>query len=96
VGWYPLLEALDRQLAAIAPAYVVQQVKTKFGSLSFYAQPSEDPSVYDEQFNDAIRAAEWKSIEACEDCGASGRQYVIRLWAWTLCPQHHADHARQN
>ncbi|SJN10379.1 hypothetical protein FM113_08975 [Leucobacter sp. 7(1)] len=90
-GWYPLLGRLDERLSSIAPAYVVQQVKSKFGSLSFYARASEDPYDYNEEFHEAIRAAEWESIETCEECGAPARTYTIRMWVWTLC----ADHARE-
>lgn len=90
-GWYPLLTRLDARLTAIAPSYVLQQCKSKFGSLSFYAAPSDDVSEYNEEFNDAIRAAEWESIETCEECGATGAQYVIRLWVSTLCPDHHRE-----
>lgn len=88
-GWYPLLARLDTRLSAIAPGYVLQQCKSKFGSLSFYAAPSDDPSDYNEEFNETIRAAEWESIETCEECGADGAQYVINLWVSTLCPEHH-------
>lgn len=87
-GWHPLLVELDHTLALIAPAYIVQQVKSKFGSLSFHASPSEDPYEYNEEFHEAIRAAEWRSIETCEVCGAPAKQYVIRLWVNTLCDQH--------
>lgn len=55
-GWYPLLSRLDARLSAIAPGYVLQQCKSKFGSLSFYACPSDDPSDYNEEFNKTIRA----------------------------------------
>lgn len=98
-GWYPLLARLDARLSAIAPGYVLQQCKSKFGSLSFYASPSDDVSEYNEEFNETIRAAEWESIETCEECGATGAQYVIHLWVSTLCPEHHklrnaaADHS---
>ncbi|MBS1895821.1 MAG: hypothetical protein JSS88_00300 [Actinobacteria bacterium] len=88
-GWYPLLARLDAHLSTIAPAYVLQQCKSKFGSLSFYASPSDDVSDYDEEFNATIRAAEWESIETCEECGAPGAQYVINLWVSVLCPEHH-------
>lgn len=92
-GWYPLLEKLDTQLAAIAPGYVVHQVKTKFGALSFFAAPSNDPWDYNEPFNETIREAEWESIVTCEECGAPARQYTIRLWTWTLCADHAATTA---
>ncbi|MGM7669130.1 hypothetical protein [Microbacterium sp. A93] len=75
-------------LTAIAPGYIVQQVKSKFGALSFYAQPFDDPSSFDEDFTDAIRAAEWESIETCEECGSPARQYVIQMWVSTLCAEH--------
>lgn len=88
-GWYPLLARLDARLSSIAPRYILQQCKSKFGSLSFYASPSDDPSDYNEEFNETIRAAEWESIETCEECGAPGAQYVIHLWVSTLCPEHH-------
>lgn len=88
VGWHPLLVRLDAKLSVIAPAYVVQQVKSKFGALSFYADASDDPSNFDEAFTAAVRAAEWESIETCEVCGAPARQYVIRIWVSTLCLRH--------
>ena len=89
-GWYPLLAKLDSRLRAIAPGYVLQQCKSKFGSLSFYATPSNDVNDYNSEFNETIRAAEWESIETCEDCGAPGAQYVINLWVSSLCPEHHS------
>ncbi|WP_136054659.1 hypothetical protein [Microbacterium sp. K24] len=87
-GWYPLLSRLDATLSIIAPNYVVQQVKSKFGSLSFYADPSADPSQFDAVFAETIRAAEWESTERCEACGAPARQYVIKMWVSTLCVRH--------
>ncbi|MDR0849348.1 MAG: hypothetical protein LBN10_10010 [Propionibacteriaceae bacterium] len=45
-GWYPLITKLDADLAALAPDYVVHQVKEKFGTLRYYA---ELPSVADPQ-----------------------------------------------
>lgn len=90
-GWYSLLARLDERLSAMAPEYVVHQVKSKFGSLSFYAQSSDDPLNYDEEFLEAIRSAEWASTEACEECGEPARTYVIRVWVWTLCERHAAE-----
>lgn len=91
VGWYPLLAKLDRKLSHIAPHYVVQQVKSKYGALCFYADPSAEPASFDIAFTDAIRAAEWESTETCEECGAPARQYVIRMWISTLCARHAAE-----
>lgn len=89
-GWYPLLARLDERLSVIAPRYVVQQVKTKFGALSFYARASEDVFDYNEEFRDAILSAEWESTTTCEECGAPARTYAISMWVWTLC-EHHAQ-----
>lgn len=87
-GWYPLLARLNEQLAAIAPIQVLQQCKPKFGALCFYAEPSDEPWSYDADFNEAIRAAEWKIVETYEECGAAGaRQYVFNLWVSTLCAE---------
>ncbi|WP_435742477.1 hypothetical protein [Microbacterium sp. PMB16] len=93
-GWHPLLARLDATLSVIAPNYVVQQVKSKFGALCFYADPSDDLSNFDGAFADAVRAAEWESIETCEVCGAPARQYVIRMWVSTLCECHAAEGRR--
>ncbi|PVE96904.1 hypothetical protein [Microbacterium sp. TPD7012] len=87
-GWYSLLDRLDTRLTAIAPGYVVQQVKSKFGSLSFYARSSEDVYDYNEEFSAAILAAEWESTTTCEECGAPARNYTIRMWVWALCESH--------
>jgi hypothetical protein len=87
-GWYPLLSRLDERLSVIAPGYVVQQVKAKFGALSFFARPSEDVYDYNEEFCDAILAAEWESTTTCEECGAPARTYTIRMWVWALCKPH--------
>lgn len=93
-GWYPLLGRLDERLRVIAPNYVVQQVKEKFGSLSFFARASMDPYDYNDEFHEVIRAAEWESTETCEDCGAPARTYVFRLWVCTVC-EHHAKERRK-
>ncbi len=66
-------------------------MKSKFGALSLYADPSDDPSSFDEAFTEAVRAAEWESIETCEVCGAQAKQYVIRMWVSTLCLGHAAE-----
>lgn len=41
-GWYPLIVELDRELAALDPAYRVHQVKEKFGTLRYYFSPSPE------------------------------------------------------
>lgn len=87
-GWYALLGRLDEQLSAADPRYTVQQVKSKFGALSFYARASEEPSEYNNEFHEIVRAAEWASTETCEECSAPAQTYTIRMWVWTLCTEH--------
>lgn len=87
-GWHSLLVRLDQELTTIDPSYLVHQVKSKFGSLSFYARASVEPDEYNEEFHQAIRDAEWASTEICEMCGACARTYTIRMWVWTLCEEH--------
>lgn len=40
-GWLDLLARLDRQLAEISSGYVIEQCKTKFGTLRYYAHPED-------------------------------------------------------
>ncbi|MFS2241246.1 hypothetical protein [Microbacterium sp. OR16] len=90
-GWFPLLARLDERLSEVSPHYVVHQVKSKFGSLSFYAQCSDDPQDYNEALVEAIRAAEWESTTACEECGEPAGTYTIGMWVWTLCSRHASE-----
>ncbi|SDL91531.1 hypothetical protein [Microbacterium azadirachtae] len=87
-GWHALLAKLDHELTAIDRDYVVQQVKSKFGALSFYAQATNEPDEYNEAFRQTIRDAEWASTTICEECGEPARTYTIRMWVWTLCDEH--------
>ncbi len=89
-GWHRLLIELDAQLSELDSGYRVQQVKTKFGSLSFYARASNEPGEYNEEFHETIRAAEGESINRCEECGSPARTYTIQMWVWTLCEAHAA------
>jgi hypothetical protein len=44
-GWYPIIVRLDEQIASLAPGYVIQQVKEKYGTLRFYwGIPYREPS----------------------------------------------------
>lgn len=88
-GWYELVLLLDSDLSKIDPDYTIQQVKEKFGTLRFYAQPSNERFDFPE-FWGLIREAEDKSGTICEECGgvssgpsAGGGKYWIR----TLCEE---------
>lgn len=92
-GWYGLIVDLDRQLAGIAPDYVLVQVKEKFGGLRYYA---ESPQVVDETgseyrdedkagpFEALISEAEARSYRICEQCGNEGAP-TEGGWVKTLC-----------
>ncbi len=71
-GWFPLLANLDRQLAALAPNYVLYQCKSKYGSLRFYADPGREDGDTVVVFEETISAAEAASATTCEECGRSG------------------------
>jgi len=43
VGWQPLLLDLDAKLQKHWPDYTIDQVKEKFGTLRFYAEPGIEP-----------------------------------------------------
>ncbi len=90
----PQIQAIADRIAdvwgeIIDVGYVVEQCKTKFGALRYYARP-EDTDDVDTQmtFNEIIWAAEGESGSICEDCGNPGHQVTLRGWIWTLCPEH--------
>lgn len=85
-GWYPIVTGLDKQLAAIDPHYTVHQVKEKFGTLRYYAEPSGEPTPARwESFKGPIQDAERASAEACELCGAPGGLHKRTYQFKTLC-----------
>lgn len=67
--WFDLLARLDQQLAEISPGYVIEQCKTKFGTLRYYARPEDADHTDAARFSDIIRDAEDESATVCEDCG---------------------------
>lgn len=88
-GWHALLVDLDAGLSAVAPDYVVQQCKSKYGELRFYADPSRDGAVERGDFDAIIRDAEERSTHTCEECGSSpASQHTVTGWVRTLCPTH--------
>lgn len=87
-GWFDLLARLDRQLAEISPGYVIEQCKTKFGTLRYYARPEDADHTDAARFSDIIRDAEDESATVCEDCGQPAQQVTSRGWVWTLCTAH--------
>jgi hypothetical protein len=85
-GWYPIVTGLDERLAAIDPNYAVHQVKEKFGTLRYYAEPSGEPTPARwESFAGPIREAERESAVTCELCGAPGVLHKSAHRLKTLC-----------
>lgn len=85
-GWYPIVTRLDKRLAAIDPDYTVHQVKEKFGTLRYYAEPHGEPTLAQwEAFEGAIQEAERESAVTCELCGEPGRLQKSSYRFKTLC-----------
>lgn len=82
-GWQEILEELSEAISKIDPEGKVkaEQVKEKFGTLSFYFSSTEDLR---EQVWALVRAAEEKSAVTCEKCGAPGKRRGGG-WIKTLC-----------
>jgi hypothetical protein len=85
-GWYPLITRLDEDLTAVDADYVIHQVKEKYGSLRFYAEPA-DPALQD-LFDIIISEAESRSPSICEACSGPGHMRENDAgWHKTLCQE---------
>lgn len=91
-GWDRIVAELSDSLARLSPYFEVHQVKEKFGSLRFYAEPgalscdlTEDVR---QEFRRLIGEAEGKSASTCDVCGADGElcAYKGGSWVATRCP----------
>lgn len=87
-GWLDLIDRLVTDLEASGPVPRISQIKTKFGSLRFYASyhPDADAAARDAQ-RALIQKAEDDSLTTCEKCGAFAESHTIMRWMWTLCPE---------
>ena len=91
-GWYDLLDHLCMQIQSYvdqtegAEQVLVEQIKSKFGTLRFYI------SGYDDYIRGLITMAESISATICEECGEKGI-LQRRSWMKTLC--HECYHARE-
>lgn len=86
-GWLPLVEELNKKIAAIDPEYTLHQIKEKFGGLRYYLQVSVGLSEQQkENISALVRTAENHSLVICEDCGAGNPVKVSKSgWIKTLC-----------
>ena len=93
-GWYDLLDTLcarvqeytDQTSQPVQP--LVQQIKEKFGTLSFYI------SGYNDYVRGLISMAESMSAHICEECGEKGTRQPNMSWIKTLC--HNCYHEWDN
>jgi hypothetical protein len=88
-GWYPLVIAVDNQLARLDPDYQVHQIKEKFGTLRYYIWPSSDNASCEllDAMDSITENAEHTSAVICERCGEPGiLHHARRAWVKTLCP----------
>ena len=99
-GWWPIVEALSRQIQSHidwaneqkekygrgegCEQVVVVQVKEKFGGLRFYYNGGND------MIDGMVRMAESWAAYSCEECGAPGKR-TGDGWIRTLCEFHIAE-----
>jgi hypothetical protein len=84
-GWYPLLLELDEQLAALSEAYVIHQVKEKFGGLRFYPDLNSFAEEDQAKAMELIREAELKAAKTCELCSKPAKLVARNFNYRTLC-----------
>ena len=90
-GWYPLIAKLHVKLCDVDIDYEVHQIKEKYGTLRYYAEPQTDDTIIQERFSSLIGEAETQSARVCEWCGNPGQLCMDEKEIWrsykTLCPQ---------
>ena len=93
-GWTDLIYELGKNITELCELTncelpMIQQVKTKFGTLRFYCNMSN--SIYPDVVKKSIRAlvsiGEIKSAEICECCGKYGELRTTGLW-FIACDEH--------
>jgi hypothetical protein len=94
-GWNDLVEELCAKLELLATDQpedehlIVDQTKSKFGTLRFYALGAT------REQQGLINDAEMLSRKICELCGSNKAGPVGNSWTWTLCPECWAAKARK-
>jgi hypothetical protein len=83
-GWDKIVINCHNKLKSIDPAYVIYQIKEKFGTLRYYFYSKhEDQSAMAR----CIEEAEELSAVTCELCGEPGSLDREAYWVKTLCPE---------
>lgn len=95
-GWYPMLDAMfeeiEREIEAEPDSWVaIDQIKEKWGTLSFYYTGGND------RIDKIVEKYEDRSEVTCERCGGEDATRRSRGWIKTLCGPCHAQmQARQD
>lgn len=102
-GWAPLVRQLVSDLNEVwgEGNWRIAQVKEKFGTLRFYWYGDErsGDDDYDAKYaraTELVDAAERRSAQLCEVCGATawGPQASSSGWLYTLCPAHRVENRK--
>ena len=87
-GWYDLIhelcEEIEKRLYNKKHDFNVEQVKQKYGSLSFYTNIYEDNNLYNNLI-ELIDCYEEKSKTVCEFCGKEDKIIWMNHWANAIC-----------
>lgn len=84
-GWLELIANCHSELLSIDPNFQIQQIKEKFGTLRFYAEPSKQE--YLNEFRRIIDKYEQLSARTCEMTGMNGVLMKRGGWYKTLEPK---------
>jgi uncharacterized protein with HEPN domain len=88
-GWFGIVERMSARLA-VDPSLHVDQLKEKWGWLTVYLTPSEDPApaaagMPGDELDRVIDEAEEESERTCLVCGEPGTSEKRGLWVTVLC-----------
>lgn len=83
-GWLNLINDCHEKLFSIDPNYTIFQIKQKFGTLRYYAEPSQEKFI--PAFRAIISEHERLSVQICEVSGAKGVLMKKGGWYKTLDP----------
>lgn len=84
-GWIPLVVELDERLAKLYPDYKIDQIKEKFGMMSFYAH-----GILNDDGWKLITEYEDRTLYTCYHCGRLAKRVAINGWYMVLCEEHEA------
>jgi hypothetical protein len=83
-GWLELIANCHSELLAVDPNYTILQIKQKFGTLRYYAEPSR--TKHADNFRTIMDKYEQLSARTCEKTGAKGILMNKGNWYQTLEP----------